>query len=252
MNLRITRQSRARIFYAVLLIILTLGVFESVSQYRESQYVNRMAHEIVARARSQDTTASITALRDYLRANVTRENYSLEGRPYLRYTAADTLRSGKGHCGDATRAFVNLAGAMGIRAQRLYLEGKTKRERHVVALVTLNSGQKVIVDAADQPYFSEFGTLDQVLQHPRFGKYSTFNDWRLGIWLNSNAINLGPLIYFLENPHALKALVWLAIAFGFVNLSWLLRPVRRWRGRRARVALAPNDWQTAPASSANA
>src|SRR3712207_2117776 len=48
------------------------------------------------------------ALRDYVRAHVRNTDFSPRGRAFLRDTAADTLRTGKGRCGEATRAFVNM------------------------------------------------------------------------------------------------------------------------------------------------
>jgi hypothetical protein len=68
----------------------------------------------------------------------------------------------------------------------------------------------------------------------------------------SSTFDVGPLYYFLENPHALLALMFIGLAFCSTALRLLRHPVRSWRKRRAMVGLAANEWRTASASSASA
>jgi hypothetical protein len=246
--LYLTPRRRTQIFYAVVLALVALGIFQSVKQYRETKYVNEVARNIATQAGSKDTLATVVALRDYLRQNVKREYFSPRGRPFLRNTAAETLASGKGRCGESTRAFINMAAGLGIRARRLYLYG---RRLHVVALVTLDNQQQVIVDPSDRFYFREIEPLANVTRHAEFDSYSSFNRRRTIFGFGSSTLDVGPLYYFIENPHALLALIFMGLAFGFTALR-LLHPVRSWRKRRAMVELAANEWQTASASSASA
>ena len=238
---------RAIIFYIFVFVIMAVGVFQTVAQYREARYVDQMARNITARAGSQDTMSTLIALRDYLHQNVKRDKFPARGRPFLRNTAAETLASGKGRCGESTRAFINMASGLGIRARRLYLEG---RRSHVVALVTLDDGRQVIVDSADRFYFPNIEPLASVTRHAEFDSYSSFNRHRIVFGFGSNTVNFGPLNYFLENPNALVALVAFALAFGCVGLRWLGHPVRNWRKGRASTARAAKEWQTAAANSA--
>ena len=102
---------------------------------------------------------------------------------------------------EATRVFINLAGAMGVRAQRLYLEGP---KPHVVAEVRLGDAE-VVVDSYDAPFVPELETLEQVMRRAEFDHYSSLNWRRLLLWLPSFKINLGPLAYLrrTRTPHVL-------------------------------------------------
>ena len=238
---------RACFFYAGLLAIAIMGILEAVSHYRGVRYVRLLAQNVAAQTNSTETSATVIALRDYIRQHVSRKEYPSRGRPFLRITTEETLRSGKGRCGESTRAFINMAGALGIHAQRLYLEG---RRRHVVALVTLNEGQQVIVDSSDQPYFADLESLQQLSQHPDFNYYSSFNQRRMFISLPPNAIRLGAISYYLENPHALKALLWLMLASVCVGWRFFGQPLINLLVRRRKIRESfVGRYEAAPASS---
>jgi Transglutaminase-like superfamily len=228
---------RAYIVAAICLVTLAFGISEAVSQRRENRYVAQMAEKIVRQANAPDTTAKIIALRDYLRHNVTRENYPVVGRPFLRDTAAYTLQTGNGRCGESTRAFVNMAESLGIHAYRLYLEGLPLE--HVVALVELNDGRQLLVDSTDQPYIQDLIELNQLKQY-HFNYYSSINMHRLmrRPSLPANTYDPPGLSYFYENPHALKALLCFSFSFACLGL-WGLRRARRYlRARRTSGTVA--------------
>ena len=238
---------RAYLFYAGLLAIAILCISETVSHYRGVRYVRLLAQNVAAQTNSTDTTATVMALRDYIRQHVSRKDYPSRGRPFLRSSAEDTLRSGKGRCGEATRAFINMAGALGIHAQRLYLEGQRS---HVVALVELNDRQRVIVDSSDRPYFPDLESLQQLSQHPEFNYYSSFNQRRMFTSLPPNAIRLGAISYYLENPHALKAMLWLILAAVCVGSRFLGKPLLNLLVRRRKAGESfVGRCEAAPASS---
>jgi len=222
------RRRRAYIFYGLLSALLALCIYETVLHRREARHVNLVAREVVRAAGAADERAVVTALRDYVRRQVRHEeeHVSRDDRPFLRASAADTLRSGKGDCGEATRVFINMAGALGVRAQRLYLEGP---QPHVVAVVRLGDAE-VLVDSYDDPYVPELETLDEVMRRAEFNHYSSLNWRRLLLWLPSFKINLGPLAYLLENPHAFTALFWFTLAS-----AWAALGLARWRAARRLV-----------------
>lgn len=197
--------------------------------------------EVAANAARQkdarDEIAVIVALRDYVRQHVGARDFSPYGRPLLRHTAAETLRSGKGFCGEGTRVFVNLADTFGIRAQRLYLEG---RQPHVVALVTLKSGEQVIADSWEKPFFAELESLARFSQQSEFNYYSSFNRAKLPVSPPPNTISLGRLAYYLENPHALQA----SLCFGLIAGALAVKLVRR-RLRRKRLT-PPRETRLGP------
>ncbi|HEX8688014.1 MAG TPA: transglutaminase-like domain-containing protein, partial [Pyrinomonadaceae bacterium] len=166
------------------------------------------------------------------RAGVRNIDFPAAGRPFLRDTAADTLRSGRGRCGEAARAFINMARAEGIPAQRLYLEG---RKAHVVAAVVTDDGRTLVVDPTNRFYLPEVETIAELPRHAEFATYSTFG-WRRMRFLRalpSNFVSLGPLAYFFENPHALLALLCFLASAAALALAALAR------GRLPRRAEGP-------------
>lgn len=227
------------VFYALLLTLAGLGIYEAAAQRREAQYVRLDAGGVAegARAGGADELAVVVALRDHVRRNVRHKGYRRRDRPFLRATAAEILRSGRGHCGEATRAFINMADAQGIRAQRLYLEGPMP---HVVAEVTLKGGGRIIVDSYDAPYIPDVETLEQVMRRPQFNSYSSLNWRRKFVSLTNFRLDLGPLAYYLENPHAIKAALYLLLAAACLGFKFLSAPaldyLRRRRGKLTRAA----------------
>src|SRR5437016_3445390 len=109
------------LFYALIAVCLVLGSYEAIRQYLDTRYVIKVARSVVAKAQAVDSKSKIIALRDYLRASVSFDGAPDKDRPFLRASAAETLRSGKGYCGEVTRTFINLADAVGIRSQRINL-----------------------------------------------------------------------------------------------------------------------------------
>jgi len=222
-----TRRLPPAIIFALALALLSLAVAEGLSQKREDDFVNSQAREALRGVTTDSFDARLTALRDYVRARVRNVNFPARGRPFLRDTAADTLTTGKGRCGEATRAFVNLARESGINAQRLYLDGARP---HVLAVVRTGDGRKLVVDAYESPYVPETEPLERLLDHTEFTSYSTLGFRRM--WplrtLPSHELSLGPLNYLLENPHALASLLW----FTASALALTLAEVLRRRARR--------------------
>lgn len=223
---RLLANWRAYFVAAILLVTLVFGISEAVSQHRESRYVAAMAQNIVRQANASDETSTIIALRDYLRRSVTANNYPVVGRPFFRDTAAYALQTGKGRCGESTRAFINMAESLGIHAQRLYLEGELE---HVVALVTLSDGRQLIVDSIDPPYFLDIEELHPGTQFPDFNYYSSINlhRWLKKPSLPANTYDPPGLSYFMENPHALKALFYFLLSAVCIAL-WTLSLARRY------------------------
>jgi hypothetical protein len=208
---------RTYVVAAVFLITLAFGISEAISQHRESRYVAEMAQNITRQAHASDETSTIVALRDYLRRNVTRDGYPVVGRPFLRDTAAYALSTGKGRCGESTRAFVNMAESLGIHAQRLYLEGARE---HVVAVVTLDDGRKVLIDSINPPYIKDIEDLHQVVLESQFKYYTSINlhRWLKTPSLPANTYDPPGASYFIENPHALKALLYFLLSAACVAL----------------------------------
>jgi hypothetical protein len=204
------------------LVCLAFVVSEGVRQYREDAYVSASARAVLVNATGDDLVSKVTALRDFIRTNVRNINFPARGRPFFRDSAAETLRTGKGRCGEATRLFINMAAAEGINAQRLYLEGK---KPHVVAIVSADDGSRLIVDSSDRPYIPELEPFERLQSHMEFTSYSTLGWRRLGVLraLPSHEMSLGPFGHLLEKPHLLLALLWLLPATTLFALTTFLK-----------------------------
>lgn len=222
-----TRPALPVLTFALALIFLVLAFREGVRQHGEDLYVLAATQEALSKAQGSDLDSKLTAIRDFVRNRVRDVDFYARRRPFLRDTSADTLLTGKGRCGEATRVFVNMASAAGISAHRLYLEGD---KPHVVAIVNTEDGGKLVVDSTNRFYLPENEPLSQLARNPQFTSYSTFGFRRLRILraLPSNAVNLGPLNYVLENPHALIACLWLLPSVMLFGITILLkRRIRR-------------------------
>jgi hypothetical protein len=209
-----------RLFTAALaclaIAFIAAGIFEAREQQRQDEYVRAVTREALVGV-PDDFDAKAKALRDYVRTHVRNIQFAGLTRPFLRDTAADTLRTGKGRCGEAARVFVNMARAAGIPAQRLYLEGE---KSHVVSAVTRDDGSVLVADSSADPfYFQELEPLSAITQRPEFRTYSTWRRTRALRALPPNFVSLGPLAYLFENPHALLACACFLASAGMFVLS---------------------------------
>jgi len=167
-----------------LLVLCLLAIGYHVWQYhRDQRWLAWKARQIIEAARAFDREAQILALRDYVRTHVRFEGLSVEGRPFLRATARETLVTGKGFCGEATRAFIGLARSIGIQALRVNLYGRVD---HVVAEVELTPGRWVLVDLQANPVTNHvlderWWTLDEIMasEERLWWDYSNINLRRL-------------------------------------------------------------------------
>lgn len=220
-----TRRLLTAALACLALAFLAAGVYEARVQQRQDEYVRAVTREALAGV-PVDFDARVTALRDYVRARVRNVEFRGLTRPFLRDTAADTLRTGKGRCGEAARVFVNMARAAGIPAQRLYLEGD---KSHVVAVVGREDGTVLVADSSADPfYFPELQPLSAVTARPEFKTYSTWRRTRALRALPPNFVSLGPLAYLFENPHAMLAgLCFLASAVALLLSLYAARRLPR-------------------------
>jgi hypothetical protein len=227
-----TRRLFAAALTCLALALLAAGLFEAREQWRQDEYVRAATREALAGV-PEDFDAKVVALRDYVRAHVRNVEFAGLTRPLLRDTAADTLRTGKGRCGEAARVFVNMARAAGIGAQRLYLEGE---KSHVISVVSRADGAVLVADSSADPfYFQELAPISAITSRPEFSTYSTWRRTRALRALPPNFVSLGPLAYIFENPHALLACFCFLASAASITLA--LYAVRRLPRTRTRVTL---------------
>lgn len=221
--------SKKSMLLLVISVLSALSIYEGVVSYMGSVEVSKLAHEIVGKAHANSSRQKVIALRDYLRQHIRWQELSsnqVDGRPFLRDSAIDTLRSGEGFCGEVTRAFICMAASLGIEAQRINLVGK---KLHVVAECDLGSEGRFIVDCQNPPQVEGLETLDAVIARPDYDDYYTLNLRRLHVtWLISRVkLENGFITNLFERPHALKSLMWGSITCLILTL-WGARLLLRW------------------------
>jgi Transglutaminase-like superfamily len=217
---------------AIAVILVLMAALQLAFQFQERWYLQEVTHAIVKDAGAKTTEEKVLALRGYIRKNVEFRNAPTNDRPFLRATAAETLQSGKGYCGEVSRTFICMARVLDIRAQRINLYGK---KPHVVAEAELSDGQNVIVDCQNPPHIAGLEPLDKVMLRGDYDDYSTLNVRRLGLdgLFSRIKMQMGPFVYWGENPHALKALVFVVLAFGLLLIRpfrWSIRTILQRRG----------------------
>ena len=241
--------------YALVSVVAVLSLLassEAVRQHLESTRIHELAARVIADAHATDRTTKVTALRDYIRTHVTNKGapYYDADRPFLRATALETMTSGLGFCGEDTRAFIVLAGAVGIPAGRINLY--SRQYSHVVAVTDLGDGRPVIVDAMTPPFIPDLEGLDRAMLTHDYVDYSTLNLRRLHLtWLFSRIkLTIGFLTFWGDNPHALKALFWASAAAAILGLRAArstLRYLLLRRGWVHRSSLDAGAWAAATA-----
>ena len=225
------------LYLLIVLAALVIGLIEWNRHWRENRFVGALAREVVEKARASDNRSRVLALRAYLRTHVTYHGAPYGNRPFFRASAMDTLRSGKGYCGEVTRVFIRMSKAVGVRAHRINLYGSLL---HVVAEAELGSGDKVIVDCQYTPQVAELERLEQVIARPEYDGYATLNLRRVGLdrFIPPIHWEIGPVSDWLESPHAIKASLWFLLVIGLTITRRLLKRPEHLKGRF--VEGAPN------------
>lgn len=255
-TLRLRIGWRKGLFYLVVLLALVASIENWFLYFQNQRYVAQVAQSVIQQAQANDPRARVMALRNYLQTHVSYHGAPHDDRPFFRASAAETLQSGLGYCGEVSRTFIKMAHAIGIRAQRINLYGTSAS--HVVAEAELSENERVIVDAQNPPQVPELEPLEKTMLRPLYNDYSTLNLRRLHLdWIFRRVkLEMGIWNYWLESPHALKALSWLALAVTLLSLRFIAlmapRLVRTILTRHGWVQLSDLDAQQAKAAGYSA
>ena len=214
--------AKRKAVFGIVFSLLAISGYCFLRHYREQQWLAAKANEIVERAGAKTRREQVMALRDYLRRNVRYENALHDARPFLRDSARTTIESGRGYCGEATRAFINLAAPLGFEAQRVNLYG---RVNHVVAEVEIDPGTSILVDpqenSSTNPYLdARDRSVDEVVgcTDSLFQDYSNIHLRRLPVIsmiVQRVRMKNNWLTWTMENP-------WLILADCFLAASLML------------------------------
>ena len=237
--------------------LLVFGAYCLSRYYDEQRWLRSKAREITSNHGAHDERSQILALRDYVRRYVRHENAPYDDRPFFRATARETLESGRGYCGESSRAYINLLGNIGISSRRINLYGDMN---HVIVEVRLQSGRDILVDPQDNDRSNGFfdcqdRELDQIVGGGRslFSDYSTIHLRRipyLGEIVQRVRLRYSPFTWTMENPWLIKALMAAAmvvVLLALFVLDKLLLEVYAVRlgVRRRRLAHRPERGQKA-------
>lgn len=219
----------------------------SWDRYRDEQaFVAGLADKVLLDAGSPaDRGVEIRNLYHFMIDTVTLDKASARERPFLRDSAAATLKKNAGLCGERARALIALLRSRDITARRVVLYGKNKG--HVLVEVDY-LGRPVIVDVFRRPSLQgSFLSLSiqDYLAIPglgdRWSSHSYFN-WRrfrrlpgIGRLLPAyrNRPLPAPLSWVLENPRLIEASASAALALFFILLGGALFGASRMRKSRS-------------------
>jgi hypothetical protein len=233
-----------RFIQAAIGVLLLLSGYYALQYQREQRWLSDEAQRIVAETGASTRADQVRALRDHVRRHVRHEGVDVEGRPFFRASAKETLTSGQGYCGEATRAFICLARQLDINAQRVNISGELD---HVVAEVEVEPRKWVLVDPQHNPRANGF--LDQKAWSLReaitakdspFTEYSNLNLRRaplVNLFVQRVKLHPGWLTWTMENPVLIKAQVDGGLAALLVGLYGLDRLLRRFYAHRLGVRM---------------
>jgi hypothetical protein len=231
---------------ACVLLSLVLSVQAYISYRSEQAWIAVKARQIVAESGAKTREEQIRALQRFVKTNIRRENAPVEGRPFLRSSARESIESGQGWCGEATRAFIALARPLGISAQRMNLHGTIN---HVVPEVELRRGRWVLVDIQDSTVTNaildpKLKEVDEVIGVPGspFVDYSNINLRRApGLNLVVQRIKLHNTIlgWLLESPQLMRAVFFGGLAALIVGIVIADRLLIRLYSHRLGIAFKP-------------
>lgn len=228
------------IFWACFTVVAGLCASNLIQYQIEYEWIRAKALAIVMEAGAAAPKEQVLALRDYVRQHVSYSGAPTLDRPYLRDSARQILESGKGYCGESTRAFVCLARSLGIQAQRINLYA-IKNESHVLAEVRLGPSGQFLVDPQVNQYNPMIDprqrTVVELLvgPEPYFADYSTVHVRRipvLGQIVQRLKLQQSRLSWVLENPFLIKAILWGLLAAAMVLVFAADRVLLRLYARR--------------------
>ncbi len=203
--------------------------------WKERQLLMAKIKDITGRRSDFNNIESITAIKRFLTESISYDIARREAkRPLLRQTAAKTLQTGFGFCGENARVAVLMLNYSGIRAGRVYLIGQ--HWNHVV-VENLFNGQWFLFDAHRDP-----GVLlpDNLVCKIPINEISLFpNEYRKqNEWVKSCRIKIAqkveilswlahwrlpkPLTILSESPDLIKATLLLMTGFTILIITQIL------------------------------
>jgi hypothetical protein len=243
---RVSRMRRTA--YAVLILACAgTSVYEFVQYRAELRWAGLRARQVVTQAHAVSTEQQVHALADYVKNNVRFEDAPYTNRPFLRASAKDILSSGRGYCGEATRAFVVMASTLNIPSQRINLHGPTVN--HVVPEVEVKRGHWVLVDIQRNPVTNAFldpkwRTLDESMTAPEspFVDYSNINLRRVPLlshFVRRVKLQNTELGWILENPELIMSIFLAGMSLLLIAVLIMDRILIRLYSRRLGVEFVP-------------
>jgi hypothetical protein len=118
------------ILFVLSLITLILSLLYFFLFFQEQKAIKKTVFRII-NAKKITEKKDLVKLKNFLQQHISFEGLDKNAkRPLLRATAVETLKTGKGFCGENTRLAILLLISGGLKANRIYLFGKSWQ--HVV------------------------------------------------------------------------------------------------------------------------
>ena len=216
--------------FAAVAVALAFVAVNLVAHLRESRELRRVAGERLGLPPA--SREHLVRLLEFLHERVSYEGLDKNmRRPLLRQGAYETLRSGKGFCGENARLAIRLMNFIGIPAARIYVSGE--KWPHVLTECQLD-GRWWLFDGHNDPETAmtpaevgaiESPRIDQLRNHHP-NAYIAFQRIRLfhghpGLERLEKMRLPNWMIQILESPHMLKAIAGI-FAIIMVTVLWRL------------------------------
>jgi|GEM_PF-1154249 len=139
----------SNIIYVCAVACFLTAAFYLFNWWKERRMLKRILNEINRAQNGFDNIASLTLVKKYLSTHINYDTAKRDAkRPLLRQTAATTLKTGFGFCGENARVAVLMLNYAGVKAGRVYLFGN--RWNHVV-VEHAYKGKWYLFDAHNDP-----------------------------------------------------------------------------------------------------
>lgn len=218
------------IFELVLMFLFFLfSVYYFIQYVYQKKYILNYLGSIVDVKSKSSPVNNLSLLLELLKKKITYVGLSkYSKRPLLRHSAFQTLKLGKGFCGENSRVVINALYLMGIKCNRVYMVGE--KWGHVLTECYIN-GNWYIFDAHNDP--KTFMSKEQIGKIKTEDFHLLHNDYEENTWVDFERIKIAPSIFGLnkvrlpyplvivvENPTLIKAILFNLLFF--ISLSLFL------------------------------
>ncbi|MBI2269188.1 MAG: transglutaminase domain-containing protein [Bacteroidetes bacterium] len=177
-----------------MLFIYCLG-HHIYNQYELKKTDEKIFNTSLDEARKLDEITRVKKIHAYVKSHIGFEGLDVNmDRPILRASEIETLKSGKGFCGENVRVMIKLLDQVGIPARRFYLYGE--QWQHVLTECKID-GKWYLIDAHNDPFIEMTGDMIGKIPSPDFKLLKNTDE--TNEWLDYHRIRFFEFNSFLKN-----------------------------------------------------